>query len=392
MKLAFYYHIPILALEGNLHMPGFLGVFIDSLANNVDELHIVMHEAHGTQIKDCDYVLKQTNIKWINLGKRSPAWYRTFFPGQCLKHNLQAIEKCDAFIVRSPSPLAPHFYKFVKNPKIFFMIVGNYVDDAGHLKSSTWRNQIIYHYLHYYDKQFTSRIAQTDVLVNSPFLYDKYHKVAKSIYQIRTTTLTQNDFFYREDTCLEKPVHSLFTGRIDPAKGLTELVHALHTLRKANNEVILDIVGWEDAKDKPYQKELMDLATHLGVADLVVFHGKKQIGEELNAMYKMADVYVLPSYYEGFPRTIWEAMANSLPVIATRVGGIPDTLTNEENVLLIEPKDSQAIMDAIIRVTGDEILRRKLIVNGRQMAKGNTLEIQTNKMLDYVRKRLIITN
>ena len=392
MNLAFYYHIPITAIEGKVYMPGFLGVFIDSLSIEVKELYLVMHEAHDVQKKDCDYVLKQSNITWINLGKRSAAWNRTFFPSLCLKNKLQVIEHCDALIVRSPSPLAPHFYKFVKSPKIFFMIVGNYVDDAEHLKLSTWRNRIIYHYLHYYEKQFTARIAKTDIMVNSPFLFEKYQKVAKSIHQIRTTTLTRKDFYEREDTCSKWPIHLIYTGRIDPAKGLTELVHALNILRSQNFEVVLNIVGWEDDEEKPYENLLIETAKKLGLLDYIFFHGKKKIGADLNAMYKMADIYVLPSYYEGFPRTIWEAMANCLPVIATRVGGIPDTLTENENVLLIEPMNIQEIVDAVLKIINEIPFRQKLIKNGKELALGNTLEIQTKKMIDYVQQYIIKTN
>lgn len=384
MKIAFYYHIPILSKKDKIYMPGFLGVFIDSLAAEVTELCIVMHEAHGTQVKDCDYEIKQSNIKWINLGKRSPAWSRTFFSSYYIKKKMNAIEHCDALIVRSPTPLAPHFYKFVKNPKIYFMIVGSYLDDSGHLKFSTFRNRIIYYYLHYYDSQFTSRILETDILVNSPLLFEKYKSVAKSIYQIRTTTLSDTDFYQREDTCLNKSINLLYTGRIDPAKGLTELVYALHNLREQNIDVVLYIVGWEDALEKPYENQLKKLASELKISKFLIFSGKKKIGEELNAMYKMADIYVLPSYYEGFPRTIWEAMANCLPVIATRVGGIPKTLSDQENVLLIEPKNIQQISEAVINILKNKIFRQKLIVNGYNTAKDNTLEKQTKYILNYL--------
>lgn len=389
MNLAFYYHIPICSRNNGLYMPGFLGVFIDSMASMVETLYLIMHDADIHQMKDCDYMLAQSNVIWINLGKRSPAWNRTFFPGYCLKKELvNRISHCDALIVRSPSPLAPHFSKFVKGPKVYFMIVGNYIDDAGHLKSSTWRNRIIYYYLHYYDQQFTRQIAKTDVLVNSPFLYEKYKSVAKSIHQIRTTTLSRDDFYERNDTCTGQYIQLLYTGRVEPAKGLTELVHAFAILRRENFNVILNIVGWEDGDGKPYENELISLAGMLGVSNEIVFHGKKQIGQELNEMYRMADIYVLPSYYEGFPRTIWEAMANSLPVIATKVGGIPNTLTDQENVLLIEPKHVDQIVCAIKKMIQNESFRRSLIKQGRSLALENTLEIQTDKMISLIRKDL----
>jgi glycosyltransferase involved in cell wall biosynthesis len=80
------------------------------------------------------------------------------------------------------------------------------------------------------------------------------------------------------------------------------------------------------------------MSCEFGVESNVKFHGKKSIGPVLNAVYQSCDIYVIPSYHEDLPKTIWEAMANGMPVIATKVGAIPEYLTNEKNVVLIEPK------------------------------------------------------
>jgi glycosyltransferase involved in cell wall biosynthesis len=108
------------------------------------------------------------------------------------------------------------------------------------------------------------------------------------------------------------------------------------------------------------------------------------VGPELNKMYQQADLYVIPSYHEGFPRTIWEAMANSLPVIATKVGGIPTYLTHEKNAMLIEPKSVQEIVRGIKKMANDSVLRKKIIVEGFELVKSNTLEVQTKKMITIV--------
>lgn len=59
----------------------------------------------------------------------------------------------------------------------------------------------------------------------------------------------------------------------------------------------------------------------------------------LNKMYRKAEINAIPSNHEGFVKTIWEAMANSLPVLATSEGGIPDYLTNYDNAIFVEPKN-----------------------------------------------------
>lgn len=391
MTLAFYYHIPIYSVNDHIYMPGYLGVFIDSLASEVDKLFIVMHEAKPHERAECEYTLTCKNLEWINLGFKTPAWYRTFSSNGAIRKKLNPIELCDAFIVRSPTPLAIKFHRYIKRPHLFFMIVGNYIEDSGHLKTSSFRNRVIYKYLHYYDKQFTYRIKHTDVLVNSPLLFEKYKAIAKSIELIRTTTLSQKDFYYRNDTCVGNEINLLFTGRIDPAKGLSELVQATSNIVRKSIPIKLNIVGWETDPIKPYEKELKILASNLGIASHVEFHGKKSIGEELNNEYRKNDIYVIPSYYEGFPRTIWEAMANSLPVIATNVGGIPKTLMDKQNVLLIEPKSIQEIELAIMEIVKNKELRMKLIHNAFHFASEITLEKQTQRMVNIVKKVLAIS-
>lgn len=384
MKLAFYYHIPIFKENNNIYIPGYLGVFIDSLALEVEKLFIVMHEANINERKECEYVLRQDNIEWVNLGLKKPTWYRTFSPNFSIKKEIKKIEVCDVFIVRSPTPLAVKFHTYIKHPHLFFMVVGNYIEDSGHLKTSNFRNRVIYQYLHYFDKAFTNRIRFTDIMVNSPMLYEKYLPIAKSIELIRTTTLNQQDFFQKNDTCESDTINVLYTGRIDPAKGLTELVEAISNLNNQSINIKLNIVGWETDPARPYENELKMLASSLGITEQIQFHGKKRIGEELNQEYRKNDIYVIPSYYEGFPRTIWEAMANSLPVIATNVGGIPATLNHRQNVLLIEPKSVVEIEKAILEILNDKVFRMKLIKNAFEFASEMTLEKQTKKIVKIV--------
>ena len=136
-------------------------------------------------------------------------------------------------------------------------------------------------------------------------------------------------------------------------------------------------------------QELINLAEHLGITNQVIFHGKKNIGEELNSYYRMSDIYVIPTHFEGFPRTIWEAMANSLPVIATKVGGIPHHLTHLKNAVLINPKQTNEIKLAIQKLVNDSTLRQNLIKTGRTLAEESTLEIQTKQLVNLIKEHLI---
>ncbi len=384
MKLAFYYHIPITQKKEALYIPGFLGVFIDALANEVEHLYLIMHKSNASESISADYKLKNKNITFISLGLKTPAWHRAIFHKKILKQAVQKIDNCKALIVRSPSPLAPYFYKYLKNTTLVFMVVGDYMEAVKQTKATTFREKIVNLYLNYNHKKFKAVMKKVDVLVNSPTLFEANKNNAKTIHLIKTTTLSIHDFYTREDTCKNETIELLYTGRFDLQKGLVELVEATAELIAKNRNVRLHLVGWENDTTKPVEKLLLKKSKDLKIEDKIIFHGKKTIGIELHKMYRMADIYVLPSYHEGFPRTIWEAMANSLPVIATRVGGIPDYLTDKKNVLLIEPKKSKPIVHAIEQIINDKSLREQMIKHGSKIAKDATLEIQSKNIIKII--------
>lgn len=388
MKLGFYYHIPLRNKNGQLFAPSYLGIFLEELAKNVSELVVVYHAASGKDLEEADFEIKGTNIKGLDLGPKTAAWHRSFFPGSTLKNKLQAVELCDAFLIRSPSPLAAAFKKYLHHPQCFFMIVGDYAEGAKQLGSKGLKNRLLQWYFNTTDKQFKKQFPSTSLFVNSPQLFEQYKHSAKSIQLIKTTTLTANDFYKRENHELHTPIQLLYTGRIEITKGLNELVDATNKLIQQGKAIHLNIVGWENNPQKPFEQELLVKAKQLGIEQHITFHGKKQVGEELNSFYRNADIFVLPSYHEGFPRTIWEAMANSLPVIATKVGGIPYYLSNNEHALLIPAKSSDAIVQAVEQVVNDSHLRNQLIKNGFELVKENALEKQTFLMVEAMKDQM----
>jgi glycosyltransferase involved in cell wall biosynthesis len=118
----------------------------------------------------------------------------------------------------------------------------------------------------------------------------------------------------------------------------------------------------------------------LGIADRVTFRGHIAYGD-LPRYYPGADVLVIPSFSETFGMTLVEAMACEVPVVATRVGGIPEVVANGETGILVEPGDPSVLADAILRVLSDDSLKQSMGKEGRRRVLAHFSWEQVSKVL-----------
>ena len=384
MHLGFYYHIPVLTSSEGLKVPAYLGVFLDAIAAEVETLILFMHEENYLRTNLCDYILKSPNIKFYSLGLKTPAWDRFLWPSKTLKRIKDKAGECDVLLVRGPSPLAPHFWsQFLHSTRIVYLIVGDYLDGIKHLYQPLIRKLAIRVLTRRNDWQLRRAIKNSVTLVNSEDLYEKYKTISPDIKVVRTTTISEQDFFYRKDTCLNALINVLYTGRLDPAKGLRELVRATAVLSREGYKLNLHLAAWEDDTNKPIETLLRNISKEERIENKVIFHGRKTMGEDLNALYRLADIYAIPSYHEGFPRTIWEAMANGLPVVATNVGSIPAFVGDA--VLLVRPRNVEDLVMKMKKIISSPEVRQSLIAAGYRKAKENTLSVRVKEICDILK-------
>ena len=171
------------------------------------------------------------------------------------------------------------------------------------------------------------------------------------------------------------PLRLAFLGRIVQRKGLFDLLEVIAELKSQGIDVHLEIGGDGEVA---YLKRTLQ---KLGLAQQVQYLG--WIGtNEKESLFRRVDAYVLPSYAEGMPMSVLEAMAHGLPVVSTNVGGIPDLIDHDITGLLISPGDKVALHSAIKRL----VLDPKLIIRLGEKAYERVME--HNKM-DTMTKRLI---
>lgn len=210
-------------------------------------------------------------------------------------------------------------------------------------------------------------------------LFEKYRHVGPRVHLTVWTTVRDRDIVSIGDTCSDRIVRLVFVGRFTRAKGLPYLLSAVARLTREGRAVHLDLVG-----DGELWDEIARDVKRLGISDVVTFHGRVSLGEELLSLYRSADVFVLPSVSEGTPKVILEAMASCLPVVATDVGGVSTIVQSGENGVLVPPKSSSSLARAVARVIDDGEFRRAVIRAGRSTAAEHTIDEETRKIIDVL--------
>ncbi len=151
-------------------------------------------------------------------------------------------------------------------------------------------------------------------------------------------------------------------ARMDGLKGQETLLHALSLLPASTPPVTLLLAG-----DGDRRQEWETLACSLGLTEEQVrFLGfRADVPDLLSA----SDFFVLPSYSEGLPLSVLEAMSHGLPVIASEVGGVPEVLCSAQEGLLVPPRDPAALADALDTLLQNSELRRRMGVAGAARVK-----------------------
>jgi glycosyltransferase involved in cell wall biosynthesis len=206
-------------------------------------------------------------------------------------------------------------------------------------------------------------------------------RYSPNVEPIVLSTLTPEDYYLRNDSCTGPAVRVLFVGALRAWKRVDDLIEAIAILRRGGREVELEVVG-----DGELRAALLGLAVQRGVEEHVHFRGAVALGPELNAFYNTADIFALPSLSEGSPRVISEALGHSLPIVATPVGNIAESLGEGRQGVLVPMKDPTALAAGIARLMDDGDFRRQCIRQGYAYARQHGLDVFVARMASKARQ------
>ena len=148
-----------------------------------------------------------------------------------------------------------------------------------------------------------------------------------------------------------------WVGRMTGVKDTKAVLEIVRGLRELRAEAVLCMVG-----DGPEREGLEELAHQLGIARSCYFVGYR---EDVSDYYRLFDAFLLPSLNEGTPVSVIESLASGTPVVATRVGGVPDVVRDGLDGFVVEPGDVQGAAEKLAELAGDPKLRARLGESGR---------------------------
>jgi len=188
---------------------------------------------------------------------------------------------------------------------------------------------------------------------------------------IDLTDINPNTLSYKNE--LDKKIIT-FVGSLFPVKGVQYLIRAMEKIHNQIPQTRLILVG-----DGNERFNLEKLSKELQLENCIEFIGRVP-HQQVSHYLSQTDVFVLPSLSEGFPNVLLEAMAFGLPIVASRVGGIPDIIEDGTNGFLVEPKNVSEIADRILTILFDEMLAQKISAKNREEVQ----RYQYNDIIDIL--------
>jgi glycosyltransferase involved in cell wall biosynthesis len=351
------------------------GRVVEGLAARYKKVYLCAPGAKSLSQSSGDYRIQASNVELI-----PQPYYPTTI--SAMRHVVgisiayaRVCRRVDALFIRGLVPYVGILYLLaaLHGLKPCHWIVGNPVAIVkSYRRAGRWTDAGSVAYA--WQDRFTRRIGRW--LTGGAFLCNGA-ELGEAFPSPRTTvtvssTVTEDEFFVREDTCRGDTIRILYVGYIRPEKGVKYLLEALGLLKTPRPWELVLVGPWTQFQQ--YREELDGIVGRLGIANRLRWEGYIPFGEATYRYMREADLLVLPTLSEGTPHVLVEARASSLPVVTTHVGGIPTMVTDSKDALLVPPKDPQALAEAIDRVIADDQLRRNLIRNGLESARAQTLE------------------
>jgi glycosyltransferase involved in cell wall biosynthesis len=368
MRLLIHHHAIVFQDEKGFWFPSFIGAWLNELANKFESISY-LGQVSLNKNDNLDFFISKDDIRFISFGI-SGVDKRNYRKNRIKQISEQERFSFDRILIRGITPSQYLVYKAFFFIPCTFLMVGSLIDNKPRFELNK-TSVLVYLLNHLRIFQLRIMSKKLHVLANSPTIVEEF----KNILGVRacfvpTNTISKSNFGPMFLKTVPSNPRLLFVGRVVKDKGIQELLESLVFLKEKGINCSLSVVG---SADKSFANYLNNLVFSLGISDYVFFKGFIPFGDELLEEYRKADIYVLPSYHEGFPHSIWEASAMCTPIISTKVGGIPGLVSDEE-VYFIESKSPEAISEAVETIILNSSDSQTRVMAAYQLLHRYTLE------------------
>ena len=134
------------------------------------------------------------------------------------------------------------------------------------------------------------------------------------------------------------------------------------------------------------EADLRHMVTDMGLAERVIFLGHFH---DVRKVFEQMDVYVLSSTREGLPNTVLEAMAMEVPIVSTDVDGVKEAVSDQEEAILVRPRDAERLALGIETMLENDALRRRLVQNARRRVESEFSFARRTRTIEDIYRRVV---
>ena len=286
------------------------------------------------------------------------------------------IDNCDILIIMTPSPISKLLFRISKrkNKKIILLVRQDIVE-MNKTRYSGLKKYFANYFSNYYEKYFLKRINNKNITViaSGEKLAEKYLKYSPNVFSFADSRYLLQDVISKQEIRnidISNKTQFLFVGRLEVNKGIILL---LKFAKKYANKISLTIIG--DGLMSGYVKNYIQ---ENNLTNTVFLLGHIEFGPNLLKYYKISDFFIFPSYSEGLPQVILEAMACGCVVFSSNVGSITTIVKEEFNGILFNPLDENDFYQKADLIFNNEFDLDKLRTNSLEIARKYAFENQIN--------------
>ena len=306
------------------------------------------------------------------------------FPYYILKNNKKInffIEQVDVLFISPSGPLSVFFLNKIKNKnkKVVLFIRQDTRKLISIKNNNNFVAKIFANLIETYIEKFVKNYPYATVFTFGGEIYKRYLGLSSSTFSIADSRYNLSDTLNINDIKDKtyKKLNLLYVGRLAPGKGLEFLIESLSKIN--HFEFTLTVIG-----DGIIKKELSKSVKNLNLTDKIIFKGYDHFSLELLEEYTSHDVFILPSFSEGLPQVVFEAMSRGIVVVASNVGGIPDQILNKVNGFLFDPGNENQFLKILNEIVLNRIDLLEIRKNALLFSKKYAFENQRDFLLKKI--------